>query len=92
MVRAANVRVGVVVLMIASFLVADNLDVVAVRIEDVGAVVVRVIDLPNARLAVVDAACLEPGGVERVNRRAVLGGEGDVQAARPSVGALPDPE
>ena len=59
-------------------LVADGLDVVAVGVEHVGAVVVRVVDLAHAGGAVVGAAGLERGGVEGVDGGAVGRLEGDV--------------
>src|SRR3954453_9192399 len=45
----------------------------AVGIEDVGAVVIRVVALAQSRRAVVDRACLERRGVERVDRLAPVG-------------------
>ena len=59
---------------------ADGLDVVAVGVEHVGAVVGRVVDLADAGGAVVGAAGLEGGGVEGVDRRAIGRREGDVEA------------
>jgi hypothetical protein len=49
--------------------VADDLDVVGVGVEDVGAVVGRVVDLADPEYAVVGAAWREGGGVEGVDRR-----------------------
>ena len=45
----------------------DGLDVVAVRIEDVAAVVVGVLGRSNAGRAVVDPTCLDSCGVEGVH-------------------------
>jgi hypothetical protein len=59
-------------------LVADGLDVVAVGIEDVAAVVVGVVPA-QARCAVVGAACLDGCGVEGVHVRAALGLQRDVK-------------
>src|SRR5207245_5444337 len=53
-------------------LMADGLDVVAVGIEDVAAVVVGVVPA-QAGCAVVGAACLDRCGVEGVHLRAALG-------------------
>jgi hypothetical protein len=61
--------------------VADGLDVVAVRIEHEGAVIVRVIMRPQAGSAMVRAAGGERGFVEFVDRGAVGRREGDMQAA-----------
>jgi hypothetical protein len=58
--------------------VADSLDVVSVRIQDVRAVVVRVIPAHSQR-PVVGSACLERRSVERVDRLAVVYLERDVQ-------------
>src|SRR5262249_31730867 len=74
-----------------------GLDLVAVGIEDKGAIVVLVIDRSQAGLAVVLAAGGEGGAMERIDGLAVLGGEGDVGAtagldAAPSVDWRPDPE
>ena len=57
--------------------VTDGFDVVATGIEDVGAVVVGVVDLAHARGAVVGRAGLERGGIERVDRFVVVNREGD---------------
>ena len=62
--------------------VADRLDVVAVGVEHVGAVVVRVVDLAHARPAVVGGARRERRGVERVDRLTARDGERDVERAR----------
>jgi thiamine pyrophosphate-dependent acetolactate synthase large subunit-like protein len=47
--------------------VTDSLDVVAIGIEDIRAVVVRAVDLAHSRCAVVDSACFERRDVERVD-------------------------
>jgi len=60
--------------------VADGLDVVAVGVEDEGAVVAGVVERARARSAVVGATGGERGGVEGVDRVAIAGGEGDVDA------------
>ena len=60
---------------------ADGLDVVAVGIEDEGAVVVRVIMRAKARSAVVAAASIHCRAVESVDVGAGGGGEGDMKAA-----------
>ena len=49
----------------AALVVADDLDVVAVRVEHERAVVARVVDRALARRAVVLVARRERGGVER---------------------------
>src|SRR5437764_5254056 len=60
-------------------LVADSLDVVAVRIEHISAVVVGVVDGANAWCAIVDSASDECRGVERIDLTAAVSGQGDVQ-------------
>src|SRR5436309_13107471 len=72
--------------------VADGLDVVAVRVEDVGPVVVRVVHRAHARGAVVGRAGGEGGGVERVDVLAPLDPERDVEPALDGFAALRDPE
>ena len=72
--------------------VADRLDVVAVRVEDERAVVVRVVDLANAGPAVVAAAGRERGCMEGVHRLAILGRERHVHAAVRAAVPPPDPE
>ena len=57
---------------------ADGLDIVAVGIEDEGAVVVRVIMRPQARPAIVLAAGGKGGGMERIDLSAAARGEGDM--------------
>jgi len=57
--------------------VTDGLDVVAVRIEDVAAVIVVVVPA-NAGCSVVGSARLECGRVEGVDELAALGAERDV--------------
>src|SRR6266516_6451716 len=59
-------------------LMADGLDVVAVGIKDVAAVVVGVVPA-QAGCAVVGAACLDRCGVEGVHLRAALGLQRDVK-------------
>src|SRR4051794_26604607 len=71
--------------------VADRLDVVAVRVEDEGAVVSRVIVGAYAGGAIVLAAGGEGGGVEGVHRRAVGRGEGHVGGGLAPAAAA-DPE
>src|SRR5690606_34883110 len=61
--------------------VAHRLDVVAVRADDEGGVVVRMIVRAQSRRAVVLAAGSDRGAVERVDLRVVPGGEGKVQRA-----------
>jgi hypothetical protein len=72
--------------------VADGLDVVAVRVEHVGAVVVRVVDLAHAGAAVVRPARRQRGGVERVHGGSVRDGKRDVYAGvrRPAPGGDPE--
>lgn len=60
---------------------ADDLNVVPVRDEHEGAVVVRVVDLADARPSVVFPACLERGRVEGVYGFAILGRERHMYAA-----------
>ena len=62
-------------------MVADRLDVVAVWIEDIGGVVVRGVLRTEAGGAVVRSSGGDGGDVERIDRRAVVGVEGDVRAA-----------
>ena len=59
---------------------ANSLNIVAVGIEDVRAVVVLVVLGAKARFAVVDAAGGEGGVVEVVDLLAVLCAKGDVEA------------
>ena len=68
--------------------VADGLDVVAVGVEHVGAVVVGVVDLADPGRAVVGPAGGERGGVERVDGRAIGGRERDVHV-RGGCGRVP---
>ena len=68
----------------------DGLDVVALRVEDERAVVVRVVLRADAGAAVVVAAGRERRRMECVHRRAVRRGEGDVQRRRR--GPVGDPE
>jgi hypothetical protein len=70
--------------------VADPLDVVALRVEHEGAVVVLVVPA-HARRSVVRAAGGEAGGVERVDGRAIVAGERDVQSRRIGL-SLMEPE
>ena len=71
-------------------MVADRLDVVAVRIEDEGGVVVRGVLRAEAGGAVVRSSGGDGRDVERVDRGAVVALERDVRPAdRP---ATPDPE
>ena len=71
---------------------ADGLDVVAVRVEDEGAVVVRVVDLADTRSAVVGPAGGERGGVEGVNQVASIHAERHVDARLRAAVSLRDPE
>jgi hypothetical protein len=64
-------------------LVADGLDVVAVRIDHITAVVVGVVDGANAGCAIVDSAGLECRGVERIDLTAAVSGQGGSAEARP---------
>src|SRR4051812_24064445 len=59
-------------------LVADGLDVVAVEIEDIAAVVVGVVP-PQPGCAVVGASCLDGGCMEGVDLRPTLGSQRDVK-------------
>src|SRR5215211_8536487 len=61
---------------------ADSLNVVTVRIEDVCAVVVGVVLRSETRRTVVAAARGERRGVKRIDGCAVWRGEGDVQCRR----------
>jgi hypothetical protein len=67
--------------------VGDGLDVVAVGVEHERAVVVCVVVVADPWRAIVGAA----GGVEGVDRRAVVGSEGDMDAGSERL-ALDDPE
>ena len=58
--------------------VADRLDVVAIRIEHVGAVVVLVVDRARAGRPVIDPACAKRRLVEGVDEVSRVAGEGDV--------------
>src|SRR5262252_5962481 len=70
---------------------ADGLDVVAIRVEHEGAVVVRMVVPPQAGRAIVLSACRERGAIEGVDRGAVLGNERDVNLAlRPLAGGEPE--
>src|SRR5271168_5075846 len=60
---------------------ADGLDVVAVRVEDEGTVIVRMILRAQARRAIIASAGSERGGVERAHLRLVLRGESHVDRA-----------
>jgi hypothetical protein len=70
--------------------VADGFDVVAVGIEDEGAMVVLVVLGPYPRSAVVAAAGGASGSVECVDQRAVVGAECDLGGRRRR--CLRDPE
>jgi hypothetical protein len=59
-------------------LVADGLDVVAVEIEDVTAVVVGVVP-PQARCAVVGPSCVDGGSMDGVELPPTLGSQRDVK-------------
>src|SRR5689334_22122293 len=62
-----------------SGLVANQFDVVAVRVDDEGRVVVRVVLRPQARPAVVLAARLQRRAMEVVDLLAVPGPERDME-------------
>src|SRR5687768_4400378 len=66
----------------AYLLLADRFDVVAVRIDEERGEVAGAVVGAQPGLAVVLAAGLEPGGMEALDRFAVLRAEGDVRAAR----------
>ena len=70
---------------------ADRFDVVAVRVEDKGAVVVGMTVRPRARRPVFASPGRQGGPVKRVHRGAILGREGDVQGAGQGPAAA-DPE
>src|SRR5262245_33964190 len=57
---------------------ADGLDIVAVGIEDEGAVIVGMIMRPDARRAVVSAACRDRRAIKGVDGGPVRRCEGDV--------------
>src|SRR5882672_5013456 len=59
---------------------AHGLDIVSVRVEHEGAVIVRVIMRPCSRRSVVTAAGQDRLAVEAVHGVAVMRGEGDVRA------------
>ena len=79
-------------LKLATGAVADGLDVVAVGVEDEGAVVAGVVDRARAGCAVVGAAGRQRGGVEGVDGLAVGCGEGELGAADCGTAAGVDPE
>ena len=70
---------------------AHRLDIVPIRIEHEGSVVVRVVLRPEPRRAVVHASRLERRPVKRVDSGARLRDEGDVQRALQG-GARANPE
>jgi len=72
--------------------VTDRLDVVAIGVEDVRRVVVRVVVGPNARRPVVPSARVEGRRVEGVDRRTVVALESDVGAADGVATADPEVE
>jgi topoisomerase IA-like protein len=74
-----------------SRLMTHGLDVVAVRIEDEGAVIVLVVVGPRTRRAIVAAARLHRGAVERIDLGARLRSEGDMRSAL-GLRASADPE
>ena len=74
-----------------SWLMAHGLDVVAVRIEDEGAVIVLVVVGPRTRRAVVAAARPDRGAVERIDLGVGLRREGDMSSAL-GLRASADPE
>ena len=69
---------------------ADRLDIVAIRIEDKGAVVILVIVRARTGWAVVGATGLERGGVKSVHLGAGLCREGDMRAGHGLAGAEPE--
>src|SRR5690348_11809453 len=72
--------------------VEHRLDVVAVRVEDEGAVIALVVDRPLARRAVVAVARLDRGSVERVDLLPALRGERDVDVLAQRLAVLRDRE
>src|SRR3954471_3089081 len=67
-----------------------RLDVVPVRIEHKGAVVIRVIVRADGGSAVVPSACCDGGLIEGIDARAVLGDDRDVhRAIEPALAADP---
>jgi hypothetical protein len=58
--------------------VTDDFDVVSVRVEDEGAVIVRMIMGPEARRAVVFSSGREGGLMKCVDQRAVVNSKGDM--------------
>src|SRR4029453_2759390 len=58
---------------------ADGLNVVAIRVNDIPAVIVGVVARTKTRRAVVTAARGQSSGVERIDGRAVRCGKGKVQ-------------
>ena len=71
---------------------ADGLDVVAVGVEDEGAVIGGVVERAGAGGAVIGAAGGEGGGVEGVDLLGAANAEGDVGAAGGGAAAGIDPE
>ena len=69
---------------------ADGLNVVSVRIQHEGTVVVSVIVRPHARRAVVPATRGQRGLVERVDLRAIVGAKRDVQRWRMVASSNPE--
>ena len=70
---------------------ADGLDVVTVRVEHEGAVVVRVVVRPQPRRAIVLAAGRERRVIERIDRRSIVRGDRHVQRTiDPALGADPE--
>src|SRR5690606_15087883 len=72
-------------------MMTDGLDIVAVRVNNEGAVVIRMIVLAHARRAVVGSASSHRGLVERIDFRALVGGEG-IMAAGACLLRLVQPE
>ena len=70
---------------------ANRFDIVAIEVDDEGAIVVGVIVRSQARRAIVAPSGRERGAIKRVGVGSGACGEGDVSAALRSV-ARPDPE
>ena len=71
---------------------ADRLDVVAVRVEDVCTVVVGVIERAHSRRPVVCPARFERSGMERIDGLAVVDRERDVEPPYDRLPSRLDPE
>lgn len=71
--------------------VADRLDIMAIRIEHEGCIVVGMVVGPNSWCAVVARTGGQCGGIKGIHRLPVFRSEGNVEAAFPGV-AIPNPE